>query len=224
MSAPRSYPRIPHLVGGRGSRDDGVLGPAEALKLLTREAIVEEKLDGANVMLWSEEGRVECSLRSGPGGRDRAGQLGPLRAWIGERYVTLLELLRPGRVLYAEWLLIRHTVAYDALPSYLVGLDLSDARFGFVDTDERNHLLCRAEIVSPPRLFRGIPESSEALEALMGRSAFGSEEMEGVVVRPLGGEVRVAKLLRPGFRAITDEEWQGGRPRNLLAAREASWR
>lgn len=224
MSAPASYPRIPHLVGGRGSRDDGVLGTAEALEILSREAVVEEKLDGANVMLWSVDGRVECSLRSGPGGRDRAGQLGPLRAWIGERYVTLLDLLHPGRILYAEWLLIRHTIAYDALPSYLIGLDLSEHGSGFVDTDERDRLLDRAEIVGPPRLLRGIPESVSALEALMGRSAFGSEKMEGVVVRPLGGAVRVAKLLRPGFRPIPDQQWQGRRPRNLLAVKETSWR
>lgn len=224
MRPPPSYPRISHLTAGRGSRDDGVLGTEAALNLLAQEAIVEEKLDGANVMLWSEDGRVECSLRSGPDGRDRAGQLGPLRAWIGERYSELLELLNPGHALYAEWLLIQHTVSYDALPSYLIGLDVLDAGGHLADTDERDRLLDIARIATPPALFRGIPQSLSALEALMGRSAFGSEAVEGVVVRPLSGDPHAAKLLRAGFEPISNDQWRRGRPRNLLAAREASWR
>jgi hypothetical protein len=220
---PPPYPRIPHLVPGRGTDDDRVLTSRQAGDLLLRPALVEEKLDGANVMLWSRDGTVDCSLRSGPGGRDRAGQIGPLKAWIGERYVELQGLLAPGSVLYAEWLLVRHTIAYDRLPAYLVGLDMVVAG-RFIDVDERDRRFGQAGIAGPPPLFRGVPGSMEALEALMGRSAYGDEPVEGVVVRPLtGGEPRAAKLLRRGFRTISDDDWRRGRPRNRLAA-GAAWR
>jgi hypothetical protein len=81
MTAPPPYPRVAHLVPGRGSSDDINLNAGEVAALLASEVVVEEKLDGANVVLWLEdEGRIQCALRSGPGSMDRAGQLGPLRA------------------------------------------------------------------------------------------------------------------------------------------------
>lgn len=46
---PPPYPRIPHLVRGRGTSDDVVLPGAEVAALLGRPVLVEEKLDGANV-------------------------------------------------------------------------------------------------------------------------------------------------------------------------------
>jgi hypothetical protein len=222
---PPPYPRIPHLAPGRGSNDDRVLDPPVARALLVREALVEEKLDGANVMLWVHDGIVQCSLRSGPDGRDRAGQLGPLRAWIGEHYWELAKLLSEGRVLYAEWLLVRHTVVYDRLPAYLVGLDVLVPEVGFLGVDARDRLIHDAGLTVPPALLRGVPGSLQTLEELMERSSFGEEPMEGVIVRPLDGQPpHAAKLIRAGFEPIADAEWRRGRPRNLLAAREASWR
>jgi hypothetical protein len=209
---------VPHLAAGRGTDDDRVLDPRSTDALLSRPALVEEKLDGANVMLWREGTRVECSLRSGPGSRDRAGQLGPLRAWTGEHYAPLLDLLDEGRVLYAEWLLLQHTVAYDALPDYLVGLDVAGGDGRFLAVAERDALLDAAGVPGPPVVSRGVPGSLRALEGLMGRSAYGGEPMEGVVVRPEGGDPRAAKLLRPGFVRLGDDAWRGGRPRNRLRA------
>jgi len=67
------------LVSGRGTADDLVLAAPAVASLLGSPVLVEEKVDGANVVLWMEDGRVEAALRSGPGAMDRAGQLGPLR-------------------------------------------------------------------------------------------------------------------------------------------------
>ena len=58
MNAPPAYPRIPHLVRGRGTSDDRVLAASEAELLLTKPVIVEEKLDGANVAVWLENDRM----------------------------------------------------------------------------------------------------------------------------------------------------------------------
>ena len=223
MNEPPSYPRIPHLVAGRGTRDDSVLGLNEADALLTRPVLVEEKLDGANVVVWLHDGQVECALRSGADAQDRGRQLGPLRAWLAER-ADRFRVLLDEQALYAEWLLVAHGVRYDALPAYLVGLDLWSPRSGFAAPDARSEMLNRAGLVAPPDLHRGTLDGIDRIEGLLGASRAGSELMEGVVVRSLDGrEPRIAKLLRAGFSPAPDAAWRRGRPRNLLRERELSW-
>ncbi len=249
MSPPSPYPRIPHLVPGRGTRDDRVLAPAEATSLLAGEVVVEEKLDGANASLWLEGASVQAALRSGPGSMDRAGQLGPLRAWVGHRHDTLAALLRgapqlgpppaapdaearpgSGLVLYAEWLYLSHTVAYDRLESLLVALDLRRADGSFLTVDQRDARCSPAGVALPPRLWRGVAHKVQVIDDLLGPSRHGPAPAEGVVVRPVdGSEPRVAKLVPAGFSPLADEEWARGRPHNRLRPRhqegeERSWR
>ena len=225
MSVPPPYPRIPHLVSGRGTRDDRVLATEEVAAFLARPVVVEEKLDGANVVLWLEDGRVECALRSGLGAADRAGQLGPLRAWVGERSDELRSLLEDGLALYADWLYLTHTVAYERLPSYLMALDLRRPDGSFLTVDERTATCAEAQLCVPAELWRGVAGRVVTVEGLVGPSRYADAPAEGVVVRPLdGAEPRIAKLVRSGFDRLTDDAWAGGRPRNRLAGREASWR
>lgn len=223
MTAPPPYPRIPHLMSGRGTRDDRVLNLHELDALLAHDVLVEEKLDGANVVIWLEDGRVECALRSGLGGQDRGRQLGPLRAWLAGRSESFRELLGE-RALYAEWLLVAHGTRYDALTSYLVGLDLWSPTSGFSAPDVRDQRFLRAGIAGPPELYRGAIDSVNRLESLLGVSRAGSEPMEGIIIRALEGqEPRIAKLLHPDFAPVTDVDWRRGRPHNLLRERELSW-
>lgn len=275
---PPPYPRIPHLVPGRGTRDDRVLGTAELASLLAREVVVEEKLDGANAAMWLEVGAVQVALRSGPGSVDRAGQLGPLRAWVGQHHDALASLLtgppqrppstgealsgsdltsedlprgglasaglpdggpaggvpetipaasdpfHPGLVLYAEWLYLTHTVAYDRLESLVIALDLGRAGGSFLTVDQRNQECSNAGLAAPPQLWRGVPHKLQVVEDLLGPSRHGPAPAEGVVVRSLdGSEPRVAKLVPPGFTRLPDAGWARGRPRNRLGE-ETSWR
>ncbi|MGH9058155.1 MAG: RNA ligase family protein, partial [Acidimicrobiales bacterium] len=187
MSAPPPYPRIPHLVAGRGTRDDKVLTAREVAALLSGEVVVEEKLDGANVVLWSEDGIVRAGLRGGPGSADRAGQLGPLRAWVAGRHDALVGLLGDGEALYAEWLYLTHTVAYDRLPTLLFALDLRLGDGSLVPIEERDGRAGAAGLAVPPELWRGVPGSVAAVEDLLGPSRYGPGPAEGVVVRATGG-------------------------------------
>ena len=222
--SPPPYPRVGHLVAGRGSRDDVTLASAAVQSLVGGEVVVEEKLDGANVSLWLDGGQVLCGLRSGPGAMDRAGQLGPLRAWIAQHDEALRRALAGWEAVYAEWLLLSHSVGYDRLPSYLVVLDLWRSE-GFATPDERNSACAAAELPTPPEVWRGVPGSVTGVERLLGRSAFGPEPMEGLVVRTVDGRPpRLAKLLRPTFDQLDDAEWRRGRPHNRLSDAAASWR
>jgi hypothetical protein len=215
---PPAYPRVPHLVEGRGTRDDLQLSAPDIDRLLDAEVAVEEKLDGANVVLWLESGGVEVSLRSGADAMDRAGQIGRLRAWVSERAGQLTPLLTSHSALYAEWLYLTHSVAYDRLPSLLVGLDLTVGQNRFVAVAERNRRLAQAGIAPPPELARGRPITIRWLEGWLGPSRFGVEPAEGLVVRTLdGGAPRIAKVLRPGFERRPDAAWRGDQRRNLTA-------
>jgi hypothetical protein len=225
LTGPPPYPRIAHLVAGRGTGDDRVLEPGQLRELLAKRLMVEEKLDGANVVLWSAHHRVECSLRSGPGAMDRAGQLGRLRAWIAERTDALRGLLADGRVLYAEWLYLTHTVRYTSLPDYFIALDLRSADGSFLTPDGRTEACSAVDLQVPPEIWRGTPSGMPTIEALLVQSRWSAESAEGLIIRTIdGSEPRIAKLLRPGFHPLKDRDWKKTRPRNALADREATWR
>ncbi len=217
MTAPPPYPRIPHLVGGRGSDDDLVLKPDVGASLLGGPVLVEEKVDGANVVLWTDGGRVEVALRSGPGAMDRAGQLGPLRAWAAEHDDALRQVLDHDVAIYAEWLLLTHSSQYERLPAYLVVLDLWRPSTGFLTVGERDASCAAAGLTTPPHVWTGVPATVDSVERLLGPSAWGDGAAEGLVVRSLADPALRAKLVPAGFRRLGDDEWRGGRPRNRLA-------
>ena len=214
-SEPPPYPRIPHLFpSSERSGDDQVLGYEDAERFLHEPIVVEEKLDGANVMLWldPDEPIVHAAGRSGAGGMDRAGQLGRLRAWAAERSDRLRALLAGGSVLYAEWLYLTHTVHYGRLPDLLVGTDLYTPDTGFRTADERDRRLEQVDLAFPPRLFEGRLGDTTEIRALFGRSAFGDEPAEGLVLRreDRGRVLARAKVLRPGFVPVDDARWREG--------------
>jgi hypothetical protein len=138
---------------------------------------------------------------------------------------SLSVLLGEDLTLYAEWLYLRHTVSYERLPSYLVGLDLYRTGNGFLAVDERNQQLSRIDVSTPPELFRGIIGSVDELHRLLDDSRFGSGPMEGLVIRSLDNlPPRLGKLINPLYSSIGDDTWRSGRPRNRLADPASSWR
>lgn len=225
MNAPPPYPRVAHLVAGRGTSDDVDADQASIAALLASDLIVEEKLDGANVVVWPEAHRLDCALRSGPGATDRAGQLGPLRGWVAEHSDALRSLLGEDTALYAEWLLLAHSIKYDRLPAYLIALDLWSPTEGFVSADVRNARCAEVGITTPPELWRGRASSVDVLAAKLGSSEYSNDQAEGIVVRTVDGRPpRLVKLLATGFDRIDDSAWRAGRPHNRLRTGAASWR
>lgn len=218
MSWPPPYPRVPHLPPApRATRNDLILDESAAQHLLSQEVVVEEKLDGANVMLWMDDGRLEVATRGGPGAQDRAGQLGPLRAWAAARIEPLGHLLAGGRVLYGEWMWLTHSTAYDALPDHLIGFDHYSSG-GFASLVERDAALKRAAVAGPPPIFQGKLRSRERVDELLEQSRFGSGPAEGLIVRPIKPEgPRLAKVVHASFSIRGDSAWSKSRERNALS-------
>lgn len=203
MTAPPPYPRTPYL------HDD----PEPFLGVPLH---VEEKLDGANVAVWMDDGRVTVMSRGGTDAMDRAGQLGRLRAWASDHDEAVRSVCAGGTAVYGEWLWLTHGVVYNQLPDWLVVLDLWTAGAGFAPWPERDERTATAGLVTPPHVaddvVLAVPEDSGPL---LGPARWGSGLAEGVVLRRPDG--RRCKIVRPGFTQRSDEDWNGARVHNRLA-------
>lgn len=212
---PPPYPRIPYLIPPPDGQTGERLVPwPERDSWFGVDLLVEEKLDGANVTLWLADGVVQVASRGGPDAMDRAGQLGPLRAWAAERYEALSSGLRDGFVLYGEWMWLRHGVFYDALPDWFVVLDAWHAERGFLRATERDRIAASARLLVPPVRFEGVLGGPEDLVRLFGTSALSSSRAEGLVLRRSDGAR--CKVVDPSWQRADDAAF-GRRDRNRLA-------
>lgn len=204
LGIPPPYPRIPYLWEPRtGAAGERLVPEPERAQWLREPVVVEEKLDGANVSIWCDGGRLRVASRGGPGAMDRARQLGPLRARVATLHEPLAGFLADATALYAEWLWLTHSVSYDRLPDALVVLDLWHPERGFLGPAMRDERAGECGLTGPPRLFDGVLGSAEALVALLGVSRFGSGSMEGAVLRR--GDGQVCKVVRPEFVRVPDD-------------------
>ncbi len=185
------YPRTPHLEGSRLQPGDEEAGHIRLDSLRGQHAVVEEKLDGANVGIsFTSAGELLLQSRGHylvGGGRER--HFAPFKQWAAAHEARLLERLEDRYVMYGEWLYAKHSVSYDALPHWFCEFDIYDRVDGvFLSTPRRQALLAGSPIVSVPVLqAAAVPQSVKALRALvrpsMAKSARWREAFEESVAR-----------------------------------------
>jgi len=165
------YPRTPHLEGSRLQPGDEGDEHVRLATLAGCHAVVEEKLDGANVGISFTAGG-ELLLQSRGhylvgGGRER--QFAPFKQWACAHEERLLVLLEDRYVMYGEWLFAKHSVSYDRLPHWFCEFDVYDRVDGvFLSTPRRRALLAGSPVVSVPVLQAGaMPHDLKALRALV---------------------------------------------------------
>jgi len=165
------YPRTPHLEGSRLQPGDDGHEHVRLATLAGRHAVIEEKLDGANVGLSFTSGG-ELLLQSRGhylvgGSRER--QFAPFKEWACAHEERLLALLLDRYVMYGEWLYAKHSVSYDRLPHWFCEFDVYDRVDGvFLSTPRRHALLAGSPVVSVPVLREGpMPRDVKALRALV---------------------------------------------------------
>lgn len=212
-SIPHKFPRTPHLFGSMSTRDDRVLSEADTARVLSKPLSVDEKIDGANVGIsFDDEGELVVQNRGhylGPG--DHA-QYGPLWPFVYERRDALWDALGAEKILFGEWCFAKHSIAYDALPSFFIAFDLYDKRDGgfFYDRLALEKMCEQTSCATVPQLKRGaVLRTTAALDALIKGSAFGGERAEGVYLRRESGGRLVAryKWVRKDFTAGITEHW-----------------
>jgi hypothetical protein len=169
----RKYPRTPHLEGSRLQPGDEDLDQVPFRAIAGRHLVVEEKLDGANAGIGFDSAGVLKLQSRGHflAGGPRERQFAPLKAWAATHQGVLWERLGTRFVLYGEWLYVKHTVFYDALPHHFCEFDLLDRETGdFLSTPERRQLLEDTPVVSVPVLHEGPLRTVKDLTALIGPS------------------------------------------------------
>jgi len=210
------FPHTPHLawLGAATPREDKLLPTGELSSLLEQEFVVEEKIDGANLGISTDEaGELRVQNRGSWLSPDTCHpQFRSLWSWLGPKRSDLENALGSNLMLFGEWCVAVHTVEYNALPDWFLGFDVFERSSGrFWSTIRRDALLNKLGLRHVPLLGRGIFGVDE-LRALMDTSRVGSSAMEGVYVRAESSMwLRSrAKLVRPEFAQGIDTHWSHG--------------
>jgi ATP-dependent RNA circularization protein (DNA/RNA ligase family) len=208
------FPHTPHLawLGEGEPRGDKVLSLHEVQKLLAREVIVEEKLDGANLGISrGEDGEILFQNRGSYLSQPYRGQFTRLASWLGARGEGLRSVLTPETIFFGEWCAATHTLIYDRLPDWFLLFDVyCRKKREFFRADRRNALAQRSGLCTVPEIARGRFTLHQLTELLInGRSQFRDGAIEGLVIRSEDETTCIAraKLVRPDFSQTIEEHW-----------------
>jgi hypothetical protein len=190
------YPRTCHLPWSPGATSDDVILDSTAC-FAGRRVIVTEKMDGENTTLYRDHLHAR-SLDS---------RHHPSRNWVKALHGRMAHLIPEGWRVCGENLYARHSLGYQALPSYFLVFSIwneENVCLAWDDTVEWARLL---GLETVPVLHDG-PYDEESLRSLR----LDPEKVEGYVVR-LAESFRyqdfrqsIAKWVRPGH-VQTDEHW-----------------
>ena len=197
MSPRRKYPRTPHLPWSPGASPDDLWSDLSAL--LDEPLIITEKMDGENTTLY----------RDGLHARSVDSRHHPSRSWVKSLHQQIADLIPKDWRICGENLYARHSIAYEALPSYFMVFSIWDEQDRCLSWDDTLEWCELLGLTSVPTLCRGqLDEAS--LRALHARLDL--TRQEGFVARVQRAFARddfercVAKWVRPGH-VQTDEHW-----------------
>jgi hypothetical protein len=181
------------------------LGKEETDGILDAPVHVQEKIDGANLQIWLEDGVIRVGSRNNDVTTREDGFNGAVAYAQNHEGIKKFFEDHPTWRLYGEWL-VRHTLLYKATAYgkfYLFDI-FGDERF--LDTEAVNMLADTFGIEKPQ--YHGVfdiktKEDLDKLQALVGQSMLG-EKGEGVVIKRADfhnkfGDIVYAKLVAQEF-------------------------
>lgn len=149
------YPRTPHLPWSPGATDDDVW-LADDAQFAGQDVVVTEKLDGENTTIYPD-----ATLHA----RSVTGASHPSQSWVRRYAAQLAPQLPRGWRVCGENLYARHTIAYDALPSYFIVFSLWDDQNLCRSWDETTAWSFQVGAAHAPSIYRG-PWDRPAIQAL----------------------------------------------------------
>lgn len=171
----KKYPRTPHIEGSRIQPGDEDMNQIPFAQMAGRHAVVEEKIDGANcaVSFDADGGLLLQSRGHYLRGGYRERHFNFLKQWAQAHATEFYGVLGSRYIMYGEWMYAKHTIFYDALPSYFMEFDIFDRETGwFLDTHMRREMTSHMPVCSVPVLAEGEFASRDELIRLLGVSRF----------------------------------------------------
>lgn len=180
------FPSTPHFAISvtQDIRNDKVLDDDMQNDALTKELIIEEKIDGANLGIsFDSEGNIILQNRGSILNPPFSGQWKPLDNWLKSRLDKLFDVLTDRYILFGEWCYAKHSIHYTSLPDYFLAFDIYDKNLKkFIDFDRRQELTKSMDILSVPLLGKGFFRLNE-LPSFIKKSLYSDSISEGVYVR-----------------------------------------
>lgn len=214
------FPSTSHLalLGDVDVRGDKVMSELERDAFLGPELVVEEKVDGANLGISFDS---DANIRAQNRGTylsitSEGGQWSRLQEWLHPNENILFDHLTNRYILFGEWCYAQHSVFYDQLPDWFLGLDVYDKQVGcFLSSNQRDDLFNKIGIIQVPSIARGNFTFQELTEILSPprseplRSKLGHQQAEGLYLRSNQGDWlgQRAKLVQPAFLQSIEEHW-----------------
>lgn len=150
--------------------------------------VIQEKIDGANLSVWKEDGQLHIASRNNEIYNPEVGQVtgfnGAVEYVLKHEGINKLLDEYPNNRLYFEWL-VKHTVKYndDAYKkAYLI--DIVDENGEYLDPVLTNGL-CNKYGIDKPHIFHHGEITLEEVKKHSGKSTLG-ERGEGVVIKVEG--------------------------------------
>lgn len=208
------FPSTPYIeIDTTVKRNDKILSGKELDMMISKEIIVEEKIDGANLGIsFDGSGELRLQNRGSFIFPPYLGQWKKLTDWLMKHENDIFDVLTNEYILFGEWCYAKHSVYYNSLPDWFIGFDIYDMKKNrFLSVNRRNEFFMRMGIVPVPQLGKGIYSLKE-LPSFFGVSKFGKELCEGIYIRQEkdGYLERRAKMVRKEFKQNINEHWSRG--------------
>lgn len=169
------YPRTFHLSWSLGATDDDKThSDADILVMFGgKEVVVTEKLDGENTTIYADG---YCHARS----MDSAHHVS--RGWVKALAARVALDLPTGWRVCGENLFAKHSIGYEALPSYFMVFGIYDENNNALSWDDLVEWCELLGLSTVPVLYRGVWDEKAVRALYPSASKFGAEA-EGYVVR-----------------------------------------
>lgn len=187
------------------------LSKKEVQQLLNGYAVVEEKMDGANVGIIRHKDGFHLQKRGSLVGPSEHAQFQRFHAWANNEAYGSIMSLPEGVILYGEWLYCVHNIYYDRLPTYFLAFDaLWDGEWCDVPALEELCDTCGFHMV--PIIAEGYFTKKTLLNLVPEKSKYG-DRAEGIVVKRYTKKKYLrGKIVRPDFLEKLEESdhWTKG--------------
>jgi len=215
------FPRTQHITNlGSATRDDLILDISKQKSFFNVPLTIEEKVDGANLgFMLDNDNSIKAQNRSHWVTSTSATQWNKLDIWIQNHESDLIKILSPPRskLLFGEWLCVRHTVKYNSLPDYFLAFDIYDmnsqkfySRKKFWDALSTTNIY-PVNCISKSITFKNLQEIIDLL--LLQKTSYDTEkgQVEGIYIRKDKGEWledRCKLVNKDFFQSVNeDEHW-----------------